>query len=77
MVRNENYLETYGYIEAFYTDSLINKIGVETQFNEGTVETNLEFRFAPIKPYVEFVKRLDANKVSSTKFEFHSVLPRI
>src|SRR5207247_7105537 len=53
-----------------YTDSLLSKIGVETQFKEGTFQTNLEFRFAPIKPYVEFVKRLDTNKVSSTKFEF-------
>ena len=31
---------------------------------------NFEVKFAPIKPHVEFIKRLNGNRVSSTKFKF-------
>jgi hypothetical protein len=58
------------YTKPFFTDSIVKRVGVETQFREGTVKTDFEIRFTPIKPYVEFVKRLDGNKVSSTKFVF-------
>ncbi len=58
------------YIEPFYTNSIVNKIGIETEFKEGTSSMNFEVKFAPIKPHVDFIKRLNGNRVSSTKFKF-------
>jgi hypothetical protein len=58
------------HVEPFYTKSIVNKIGIETEFKEGTADMNFEVKLAPIKPHVEFIKRLNGNRVSSTNFRF-------
>lgn len=53
-----------------YTDSVIKKVGIETEFRERTIILNFEINFKPIKPYVEFIKRINGNRVSSVKLTF-------
>ena len=45
--------------QPFYVKSIIQKIGIKTQFKEGAVEINLRIGFLPLKPYVEFVKEVN------------------
>ena len=57
-------------IERYYTACLLQTIGAKTQFKEGSIESDFEIGFIPIKPYVEFVKLINKAKVSSVKFTF-------
>jgi len=66
IVTNQIIAKLSEYIEPFYTSSIINRV----QFDVGYVDKNFEVKFPPLKPYVEFIKRVNGTKVSSTKFKF-------
>jgi hypothetical protein len=57
-------------VQPYYTDSIIKAIGIKTQYRQGSVEVNFEIGYIPIKPYVEYVKLHNQQRVSSVKFVF-------
>jgi hypothetical protein len=57
-------------VHPYYTDSIIKAIGIKTQYRQGSLETNFEIGYIAIKPYVEYIKFHQQQKVSSVKFVF-------
>jgi hypothetical protein len=57
-------------VEPYYTQLLIEAIGVKTQYREGSIETNFRIEHIPVKPYVEYVKLHNKQKASSVKLIF-------
>jgi ribosomal protein L40E len=57
-------------VEPYYTQLIIEAIGVKTQYKEGSIETNFRIGYIPVRPYVEYVKLHNKQKISSIKLIF-------
>ena len=53
-----------------YTNSIIKAIGINTQYRQGSVETNFDIGYVAMKPYVEYIKYYHQQQVASVKFVF-------
>src|ERR687897_2873935 len=57
-------------VHPYYTNSIIKAIGIRTQYRQGSLETNFEIDCVAIKPYVEYIKLHQQQRVASIKFVF-------
>lgn len=69
-VANKTTEELLSHIEPFYKDTIIDNVGIKTQFKDGATETSFNIEFISIKPFVKFVKQVDGREAYSVKLLF-------
>ena len=57
-------------VHPYYTNSIIKAIGIRTQYRQGSLETSFEIGYVAIKPYVEYIKLRQQQRIAFVKFVF-------
>lgn len=56
------------YAQPYYKNTIVKKIGTETELKEGIVIMNFNIGFIPIEPYVEFDKIINGKEFTQSNF---------
>ena len=70
MAVNEMINELLKHVYPRYTNSVIDRIGINTQFVGGVRGVDFDIGIISMKPYVEFVKIVDGNPMPPVRFTF-------
>ena len=69
-IANKTTQELVNHLEPFYKNTIIENVGIRTQFKDGATESNINVELISVKPFVKFVKRVDRQLSSSVKLLF-------